>query len=339
MESSSQESLGDLLYIEGSIESRAVYSNNLIGLVLKDDDGNEWLIALGDTPFFSMNTADTLIGKNVRAFGGYWGYLTQYNMPVININGDNMHIEGLDDAGFDMYLSDFCSTRDEYLAWFEEHPNEMMFDEYTNEDRPDTLAMSTGVVEEIAEYANTWIYFYQSTESGYREQYAALKDIYLEEETPDALDFVPGDGIRFYYYIQPDGEMLLLTYEKVDAAFTLDDVETDYKDACNTYTYEEIARNPESVRGEHAKLIGEVIQVVEDGSSVILRVNITKNSYGYYEDTIYVRYIRKSETEDRILEDDIVTIYGLLAGTETYTSTLGASITLPKVIAEYIEIN
>ena len=338
LESSSQECLGDLIYIEGSIERRSVYNNNLIGLVLKDDNGNEWLVALGNRPFFSTNIADTLIGKNVRAFGGYWGCLAQDNMPVININGNKMHIESLDDASFDMYLSDFSSTRDEYLDWFEENPNEILFEEYTNGDRVDTLAMSTGVVEKVAEYANTWIYFYQSAESGYREQYAVLKDIYLEEETPYALDFAPGDGIRFYYYIQPNGELLLLTYEKVDATFTLNDVENDYKNRCNTYTYEEIARNPESVKGERAVLVGEVVQVVEDGNSVTLRVDITKNTYGYYEDTIYVKYIRRSKTEDRILEDDIITIYGLLSGTETYTSTFGASITLPKIIAEYIEI-
>ena len=68
-----------------------------------------------------------------------------------------------------------------------------------------------------------------------------------------------------------------------------------------------------------------------------LYLTFPKESYGY-SDTIYVSYDRKSENEDRILEDDIITIYGKLGGLETYTSILGADITLPQVFAEYIEI-
>jgi hypothetical protein len=78
---------------------------------------------------------------------------------------------------------------------------------------------------------------------------------------------------------------------------------------------------------------------MESGDSITLRVNITKSKYGYYSDTVYVTYTRKSENEDRILEDDIITIYGTLGGIETYISILGADVSLPKINAEYIELN
>ena len=72
---------------------------------------------------------------------------------------------------------------------------------------------------------------------------------------------------------------------------------------------------------------------------VSLRVNITE--YGtystYYKDTIYVTYIPE-DGEDKILEDDIITIWGTSEGDYSYTSVMGSTITLPHIYAEYLEI-
>lgn len=109
----------------------------------------------------------------------------------------------------------------------------------------------------------------------------------------------------------------------------------EFKDSCNTYTYEQLARNPAEMIGTRVKLVGEVIQTMYDGNIVQLRVNITKEN-GYYSDTVYVRYIIEG---DRILEDDIITIYGTAMGEVSYKSILGAEITLPYIEAEYVDIN
>ena len=55
-------------------------------------------------------------------------------------------------------------------------------------------------------------------------------------------------------------------------------------------------------------------------------------------DTVYVTYTPESG-EDKILEDDIITIWGTAEGDCSYTSTMGATITLPLINAECIEIN
>lgn len=109
----------------------------------------------------------------------------------------------------------------------------------------------------------------------------------------------------------------------------------EFKDSCNTYTYEQLARNPAEMIGTRVKLVGEVIQTMYDGNIIQLRVNITKEN-GYYSDTVYVRYIIEG---DRILEDDIITIYGTAMGEVSYKSILGAEITLPYIEAEYVDIN
>lgn len=116
--------------------------------------------------------------------------------------------------------------------------------------------------------------------------------------------------------------------------------EQNFKASCNTYTFEQMARNPDNFKGTNVKLTGEVIQALYGTNSVDLRVNITKkgNYSTYYTDTIYVTY-KTAPGEDKILEDDIITIYGTSMGDYSYTSTMGAKITLPLISAKYITIN
>lgn len=116
--------------------------------------------------------------------------------------------------------------------------------------------------------------------------------------------------------------------------------EKDFKASCKTYTYEQMARNPDKFKGTNVKLTGEVVQALYDSNSVDLRVNITKkgNYSTYYVDTVYIVYYPEAE-EDKILEDDIITIYGTSQGDYTYTSTIGSRITLPLVYGKYITIN
>lgn len=121
-------------------------------------------------------------------------------------------------------------------------------------------------------------------------------------------------------------------------------IKEDFIKSCESFTYKEIARNPNNYKGKHAKFKGEVIQVIESGDDITLRVNITaeENNYsenGYtYFDTIYVEYTRKDENESRILEDDIINIYGTLNGIKDYSSILGSEVSCPYLIAEYIDI-
>lgn len=110
--------------------------------------------------------------------------------------------------------------------------------------------------------------------------------------------------------------------------------------SCNVYTYQQMARNPENFKGTNVKLTGEVIQALYSNDSVDLRVNITKTgTYStWYTDTIYVVYYPEVG-EDKILEDDIITIYGTAMGDYTYKSAIGSPVTLPLINGKYITIN
>lgn len=118
----------------------------------------------------------------------------------------------------------------------------------------------------------------------------------------------------------------------------------EYKKDCQTYTYEEIARNPSDYEGKKAKFEGQVIQVLESGNDITLRIDITKEANEFAEggylwsDTIYVEYTRKASNESRILEDDIITVYGTMNGTKSYTTIVGSETTIPFLQAEYVDI-
>lgn len=116
-----------------------------------------------------------------------------------------------------------------------------------------------------------------------------------------------------------------------------EEIEAQYKAGCSSYDYDTIARDPDNYMFTYGKYTGEVIQVIENGDEVQMRVNITQERYGY-TDTIYVVYTVQ-DGESRLLEDDIVTIYGMNMGTISYESVLGATITIPCVYAEYIDLN
>lgn len=54
---------------------------------------------------------------------------------------------------------------------------------------------------------------------------------------------------------------------------------------------------------------------------------------GSYSDVIYVVY----KGTNNYVENDNITVYGYCSGSYTYTSTIGTSITLPKINAAYID--
>lgn len=108
-----------------------------------------------------------------------------------------------------------------------------------------------------------------------------------------------------------------------------------YKQSCAQYNYRDIARYPADYEGKNAYFRGYVRQVLEDGNDVQLLVDTTESDYGW-DDAVIIWYTRAEEA--RILEDDIVELWGRLEGLYTYESLLGESITVPSMTAEFVSI-
>ena len=116
-----------------------------------------------------------------------------------------------------------------------------------------------------------------------------------------------------------------------------------YKNNCKTLSFKDLSRNPDKHKGEKLKYTGKVIQVQEDehwlddNTTVDVRINVTKDEYGLWDDTIFAT-VELPKNADRILEDDIITIWGECDGKYSYTSVLGSDVTLPKINIEYYSV-
>ena len=104
-------------------------------------------------------------------------------------------------------------------------------------------------------------------------------------------------------------------------------------------TYEQLARNPDDYKGQKVKFTGEVVQVIEGDGETDIRLAVHWNSYGWYDsDQIIYCGFDPSILSFRLLEDDIITIYGYSLGLYSYEAVSGATITLPCVWVEKIEL-
>lgn len=113
-----------------------------------------------------------------------------------------------------------------------------------------------------------------------------------------------------------------------------EEIESSFKGQCESPSYEDVARNPDDWEGHKVAFTGQVIQVMESNGSYTLRVNVTQGRYSW-SDTILVSYTAPSGS-GRILEDDVLTFYGTMNGMYSYKTVLGATMTVPLLVASYV---
>lgn len=110
-----------------------------------------------------------------------------------------------------------------------------------------------------------------------------------------------------------------------------------------TIPYDDLFRYNERHVGKTVRYVGKVLQVQEKGCFIFcdetdqgytLRIAVTRGSYGLWDDAIWVDY----PGTQRFLEDDIVTVWGVVEGLQKYTAVLGNQITIPKIRAIDIQL-
>lgn len=120
---------------------------------------------------------------------------------------------------------------------------------------------------------------------------------------------------------------------KVSEAAKLEASKAEYS---SDYSYDSLARNPDTYKDQKAKISGKVLQVQEGTSLYYGYMRLAVD--GSYDQVIYVEY-DSTKLDSRILEDDYVTVYGVLTGVYTYETVLGASITIPSISADIVELS
>ncbi len=110
--------------------------------------------------------------------------------------------------------------------------------------------------------------------------------------------------------------------------------EIDINEYSTEITYDELARNPEKNKGKKIILSGTIIQVIERKDYSQYRLAVDDN----YDHIVFIE-IPKSLLSSRILENDIIKIYGQSYGTIDYESTLSGNITVPAITVDKFEIS
>ena len=106
-----------------------------------------------------------------------------------------------------------------------------------------------------------------------------------------------------------------------------------------SHEYKDLARDPALYEGKNYQFSGNVLQVMEDDTyadTLGVYVAIRLATKGNYDDVVYITYWRP-KTESRILEDDKITVWGEYSGLYSYTTVMGATVTIPSFSAELIQ--
>ncbi|KAF5410639.1 MAG: hypothetical protein U9N46_03080 [Euryarchaeota archaeon] len=99
------------------------------------------------------------------------------------------------------------------------------------------------------------------------------------------------------------------------------------KSNASVISYDDLMRHNDVYVGDIIYYRGEILQVSERRTDTyILRVATKQSTYGYHDDIIYVNY-----KGDRLLEGDLIDIWGKSKGLKTYEAILGNQITIPEI--------
>lgn len=92
--------------------------------------------------------------------------------------------------------------------------------------------------------------------------------------------------------------------------------------------YKQLVKDPSASQGTVATFTGQIVQIEQSGNEGIMRLSVTKESYGWsLSDIVYVTYHQPTTA----VQGDVVSVTGKLTGTQTYTSQANFQITIPSI--------
>ncbi|MBS5928940.1 MAG: hypothetical protein KIC45_01090 [Enterococcus durans] len=98
-------------------------------------------------------------------------------------------------------------------------------------------------------------------------------------------------------------------------------------------TYDTLARTPDEHIGNKVTLSGEIVQVIEGDDASQYRMAVDQD----YDKMVLIE-VPTDQLSSRILENDLITIYGVSQGTVNYESTIGGTITVPAITVDKFEV-
>ena len=118
--------------------------------------------------------------------------------------------------------------------------------------------------------------------------------------------------------------------------------EDEFKSLCQEIGYKKLLRTPDEYVGQRIVITAEVQQVIDGGlfdDSKYYRVQTDNNDSGYYFDDEYFMYDNRVNDDMKILDGDVLKIYGEFTGLETMKRVItGSKDEVPAIKAYYVEL-
>ena len=118
--------------------------------------------------------------------------------------------------------------------------------------------------------------------------------------------------------------------------------EDDYKAECQTVDYKELCRYPEKYEGTKIVVKVKVSQIIDanfSGSEKAWRTYTDNSGYGFYADDEYYMLDKRGGDAIKILDDDIIVVYGEFTGLEKITRALTSTTDeLPRIEVKYADL-
>lgn len=118
--------------------------------------------------------------------------------------------------------------------------------------------------------------------------------------------------------------------------------EDDYKAECQTVDYKELCRYPEKYEGTKIVVKVKVSQIIDanfSGSEKAWRTYTDNSGYGFYSDDEYYMLDKRGGNAVKILDDDIITVYGEFTGLEKITRALTSTTDeLPRIEVRFADL-
>lgn len=115
-----------------------------------------------------------------------------------------------------------------------------------------------------------------------------------------------------------------------------------YKAQCRQMDYKELFRYPDKYKGTKVMVKVRVAQIVSanfSGSRKAWRAYTDNSGYGFYADDEYYMLDKRGGDAVKILEDDIITVYGEFTGLEEITRALTSTTDeLPRIEVKYADL-
>lgn len=112
--------------------------------------------------------------------------------------------------------------------------------------------------------------------------------------------------------------------------------EAAYKASAKSIPYVQLEKDPASMAGTVVTYTGQVVQYDSATTTSNLRINVTPDGFGGYNDTIWLDVDPAQTT--KVFRNTVIQFWGEVVGPYTYTSVLGGQITIPEVSAKYVQV-